>query len=170
MPFLPKDFVVPAIVDAGTFRLRPITIHDAFRDYDAVMSSREHLWARLGEAGGWPAADLSPEQMAEAVKNRGDDGLTLILGITADMMRQMNRQEMKRQKAPVKAESDLDLLSLLVDPNGPVKMKRLMAEQMAKLVSGRLAAARRASSSALSKLEPSTRYCASPTSTASLPL
>lgn len=62
MPFLSKDFVVPAIVDAGTFRLRPITIHDAFRDYDAVMSSREHLWARFGDAWGWPAADLSLEQ------------------------------------------------------------------------------------------------------------
>ena len=62
MPFLPKEFVVPALVDAGSFRLRPITIHDAFRDYDAVMSSREHLWARFGEAWGWPAVDLSLEQ------------------------------------------------------------------------------------------------------------
>ncbi len=62
MPFLPRDFVVPAVVDAGAFRLRPITIHDAFRDYDAVMSSREHLWTRFGEAWGWPAADLSLEQ------------------------------------------------------------------------------------------------------------
>lgn len=62
MPFLPKDFVVPDVVDAGTFRLRPITIHDAFRDYDAVMSSREHLWARFGEAWGWPSAELTLEQ------------------------------------------------------------------------------------------------------------
>lgn len=76
-------------------------------------------------------ADLSPEQMGEALRSRGDDGLTLALGIAADLLRQMNRQEMKRPKAPAKAEPDLDILSLLVDPNGPVKLKRVMAEQMA---------------------------------------
>jgi hypothetical protein len=75
-------------------------------------------------------ADLSPDQMAEAMKERGDNGLTLILGITADMMRLMNRQEMQRQKAPAKPDPELDLFSLLVDPNGPVKLKRVMAEQM----------------------------------------
>jgi hypothetical protein len=75
-------------------------------------------------------ADLSPEKMAEAMRARGDDGFTLILSVAADMFRQMNRQEMKRQKAPTKPEPDLDLLSLLTDPNGPIKLKRMMAEQM----------------------------------------
>src|SRR4030095_12864351 len=35
-------------------------------------------------------ADLSPEGMAAAIKKRGDDGLTLALGITADLLRQQN--------------------------------------------------------------------------------
>lgn len=62
MPFLPPGFTVPAIVQTERFRLRSITIHDAFKDYDAVMSSREHLWARFGAIWGWPAEDLTLEQ------------------------------------------------------------------------------------------------------------
>lgn len=62
MAFLPRDFQVPARVETAGFRLRSITIHDAFKDYDAVMSSREHLWARFGELWGWPAEDLTLEQ------------------------------------------------------------------------------------------------------------
>ncbi len=62
MPFLPPDFTVPAQVQTPAFRLRSITIHDAFKDYDAVMSSRAHLWARFGAVWGWPAEDLTLEQ------------------------------------------------------------------------------------------------------------
>jgi hypothetical protein len=62
MPFLPGEFRVPAIVETTRFRLRSITIHDAFKDYDAVMSSREHLWQRFGTIWGWPAADMTLEQ------------------------------------------------------------------------------------------------------------
>jgi len=62
MAFLPSDFEVPAVAETGRFRLRSITIHDVFKDYDAVMSSRAHLWQRFGASWGWPAADLSIEQ------------------------------------------------------------------------------------------------------------
>lgn len=62
MRFLPRDFTVPAVVQTEQFRLRSITIHDAFKDYDAVMSSREHLWSRFGEIWGWPSENLSLEQ------------------------------------------------------------------------------------------------------------
>jgi hypothetical protein len=62
MSFLPRDFQVPAVVETARFRLRSITIHDAFKDYDAVMSSREHLWSRFGAAWGWPAEDMTIEQ------------------------------------------------------------------------------------------------------------
>jgi hypothetical protein len=37
-------------------------VHDVVKDYDAVMSSREHLWERFGEAWGWPPAGLTLEQ------------------------------------------------------------------------------------------------------------
>jgi hypothetical protein len=62
MPFLPPTFTIPAVVETDQFRMRSITIHDAFKDYDAVMSSREHLWDRFGATWGWPATDLSLEQ------------------------------------------------------------------------------------------------------------
>ncbi|NQV15605.1 GNAT family N-acetyltransferase [bacterium] len=62
MPFLASDFKTPSAVQTKTFLLRPITIHDVIKDYDAVMSSHEHLWDRFGEKWGWPPPDLSIEQ------------------------------------------------------------------------------------------------------------
>ena len=62
MAFLPKDFVVPALVETPRFRMRSITIHDVIKDYDAVMTSRAHLWQRFGAIWGWPAETLSIEE------------------------------------------------------------------------------------------------------------
>lgn len=62
MGFLPPDFVVPAVLETARYRLRSITVNDVVKDYDAVMSSREHLWAQFGEAWGWPPEDLTLEQ------------------------------------------------------------------------------------------------------------
>ncbi|MBY0522964.1 MAG: hypothetical protein K2R98_06180 [Gemmataceae bacterium] len=73
-------------------------------------------------------ADLSPQEMAEAIKKRGDDGFTLFLGVVGDMMRQQNLRDMKGAKDPPKG-ADIDIASLLLDPDGPVKLKRMMAEQ-----------------------------------------
>ncbi|MCU0307312.1 MAG: GNAT family N-acetyltransferase [Thermoleophilia bacterium] len=60
--FLPHDHPVPPGISAERFTLRPITVHDVVRDYDAVMGSQAHLWARFGAAWGWPPADLTLEQ------------------------------------------------------------------------------------------------------------
>jgi hypothetical protein len=62
MTFLPDDFEVPTLLETGTFRIRPITIHDIVKDYDAVMTNREHLWDLFGEAWEWPPEDLTLEQ------------------------------------------------------------------------------------------------------------
>lgn len=80
-------------------------------------------------------ADLSPEQMAAAIRKRGDDGLTLFLGITADMLRQQNLRDMKKEKKPAKEEEDLDIFALVLDPDGPLKLKKLLAEQLAEMAS-----------------------------------
>jgi hypothetical protein len=80
-------------------------------------------------------ADLSPQQMAEAIRERGDTGLTLFLNIAADVIRQQNLQERKRGKEPAADEAEFDPLGLLLDPEGAVKLKRLMAEQMEALLS-----------------------------------
>jgi hypothetical protein len=50
MTVLPADFEVPELLETDRFRVRPLTIHDVVKDYDAVMTSREHLWDQLGQA------------------------------------------------------------------------------------------------------------------------
>jgi hypothetical protein len=62
MRFLPSDFDVPELLETDRFRIRPLTIHDLVKDYDAVMTSREHLWDQFGQAWGWPSEDLTLEQ------------------------------------------------------------------------------------------------------------
>lgn len=39
MSFLPGDFEPPKLLETERFRLRPITIHDVVKDYEAVMTS-----------------------------------------------------------------------------------------------------------------------------------
>jgi len=90
-------------------------------------------------------ADLSPEQMAEAIQKRGDDPVTLILGFTADMLRQMNaREQAEKNQPPTKGtppaanasgSEDLDIFSLILDQDGPKKLKRMLAEQLANIES-----------------------------------
>ena len=58
----PANFVVPVSAQAALFVLRPLTIHHVIKDYDAVITSREYLWRRFGDAWAWPAGDLSLEQ------------------------------------------------------------------------------------------------------------
>lgn len=62
MSFLPDGFEVPEELKTECYLIRPITIHDVVKDYDAVMSSREHLWEMFGEQWGWPPEDLTLEQ------------------------------------------------------------------------------------------------------------
>lgn len=59
---LPSEFVTPAGLETDEFRLRMLTIHDLVKDYEAVMTSREHLQGIFGPKSSWPRADLSLEQ------------------------------------------------------------------------------------------------------------
>jgi len=77
-------------------------------------------------------ADLSPDQMAKAIKERGDDGLTLTLSVVADMLRQQNLKDMKRDQQP-RQDADIDIAGILLDPDRGVKLKRMMAEQFEQL-------------------------------------
>lgn len=61
-PFLPDDFVVPVEYETDTFRIRTLTVNDVVKDYDAVMSSLEHLQGMFLKPWGWPQDDLSLEQ------------------------------------------------------------------------------------------------------------
>ena len=62
MPFMMKSFDLPLTAEAARLQLRALSIDDVVKDYEAVMTSREHLWHRFGEIWAWPATDLSLEQ------------------------------------------------------------------------------------------------------------
>jgi len=61
MPFLPREHPIPAGLEHERFRLRPITINDVVKDYDAVMTSAETLRRRF-PLWGWPAPDMTLEE------------------------------------------------------------------------------------------------------------
>lgn len=66
MAWLPPGFVHPARVELTTGdHLRPIRAADVDVDYPAVMGSRDSLWAKYGEAWGWPPSTMTFEQDRE---------------------------------------------------------------------------------------------------------
>jgi hypothetical protein len=52
-PFVPKEFEVPATLETKEFRLRMLTVNDVVKDFDAVMTSVEHL-KTIWPSGSWP--------------------------------------------------------------------------------------------------------------------
>ena len=66
-------------------------------------------------------ADLSPEGMKKAMKERGDDQTTIVLGVIADFLRKKNFDADK----PEPQAPDISLSDLL----NPKKFKRMMAQQ-----------------------------------------
>jgi hypothetical protein len=59
---VPPDFTVPVSLETANFRLRMLTINDVVKDYDAVMTSVDHLKGLFGRGSTWPSPDLSLEQ------------------------------------------------------------------------------------------------------------
>jgi len=62
--FIPTDFKVPETLETDRFRLRMLTANDVKKDYDAVITSMEHLHKTkpFGPYSKWPAKDLTYEQ------------------------------------------------------------------------------------------------------------
>lgn len=60
--FVPKNFQVPDTLENEHIRIRMLTIHDVVKDYDAVMTSIDHLQGVFGPTSSWPAKDLTLEQ------------------------------------------------------------------------------------------------------------
>lgn len=52
--FVPADFDVPTGLETPDFRIRPLLIGDVVKDYDAVMSSADHLQGVFSTEGRWP--------------------------------------------------------------------------------------------------------------------
>ena len=53
-PIVPDDFLVPDRLETSRIRLRPLTIHDAEKDFDAVMTSESRLRTVFDPGGEWP--------------------------------------------------------------------------------------------------------------------
>jgi hypothetical protein len=61
-PFVPADFSVPEKLETAEFRLRMLTVNDVVKDYDAVMTSVDHLRGVFGPYSSWPSPELTLEQ------------------------------------------------------------------------------------------------------------
>ncbi len=59
-PFVPASFVVPDELETDQFRLRPLTVADVEKDYEAVVESRELLQALF--RGSWPREGFTLEE------------------------------------------------------------------------------------------------------------
>ncbi len=53
-PLVPDDFDIPEALQTDRMRLRALTINDAVKDYDAVMTSEERLRTVFRPGGEWP--------------------------------------------------------------------------------------------------------------------
>ena len=59
--FVPVDFKVPDTLMNEHFRIRMLSVNDVVKDYDAVMTSIEHLKEMFPNSG-WPSKELTFEQ------------------------------------------------------------------------------------------------------------
>ncbi len=60
-PFVPANFKIPDTLETTHFRARMLTVNDVVKDYDAVMTSIEHL-QKMYSSSSWPTKDLTFEQ------------------------------------------------------------------------------------------------------------
>lgn len=51
---VPDDFIVPRMLETAEFRMRPLTIHDVVKDFDAVITSVDHLRSIFNDGTDWP--------------------------------------------------------------------------------------------------------------------
>lgn len=61
-PFVPENFKVPEVLENEQFRIRMLTVNDVVKDYDAVMTSLDHLREMFLPLWNWPKENLTLEQ------------------------------------------------------------------------------------------------------------
>ena len=75
-------------------------------------------------------ADMTPKQMADKMKERGDTAISLALSTLADVMRQQNLAA-RQPLAAEAATSSLEEIGLADMLGNPLKMKQVLAAQFA---------------------------------------
>jgi hypothetical protein len=74
VPWIEPGFDYPARLDLSSgHHLRPIRAADAEIDLPAVMESRDRLFARYGEAWGWPPESMTVEADREDLAHHEDE-------------------------------------------------------------------------------------------------
>jgi len=63
--FAPSSVTIPLIIETNDFRIRKLTINDVVKDYDAVMSSAEHLSGVFGPGQSWPVGLTLEEDLVD---------------------------------------------------------------------------------------------------------
>ncbi len=64
-PLVSDDFIVPEMLETNRVRLRPLTIGDVVKDFDAVMESEERLRTIFEPGGEWPLGLTLEQNMIE---------------------------------------------------------------------------------------------------------
>lgn len=86
-------------------------------------------------------ADMTPTQLQEEMAKNGDSQTTLILSTLVENMRKQNKEAYENKDKPAQPQPQIDLLQIVQDPDGPIKIKRMMAEQFDKMTGNELGAA-----------------------------
>ena len=67
--FVPADFDVPTLAEADGFKLVPLGPDLVKVDFEAFMSSIEHLQKSFTRSTGWPTADISDKDAMQDMEN-----------------------------------------------------------------------------------------------------
>lgn len=74
-PFVPADFDVPQSLEFEPFRLEPLDAHHNDRDFEAWMSSIDHIHATPGfPDGNWPTPMSKDDNLKDLVRHASDFG------------------------------------------------------------------------------------------------
>ncbi len=73
--FVPDDFIVPEKLETDRFRMRMLSVEDVEKDYEAVMSSVEHLRSLSDPEDDdiWPEETMTIEENYEDLKRHQDE-------------------------------------------------------------------------------------------------
>ena len=76
-------------------------------------------------------ADMTPQEMNDAMKARGDNSLSVALDVMADLVREGNKQQQRLQAAGFDQTNQPDPLAMMFAPDRDIQLKRMMADQFA---------------------------------------
>ena len=65
-PLVPADFTVPLVLETEHMRLRPLTINDVVKDFEAVVTSEARLLDVFQMPGGWPLGLTLEQNLIDA--------------------------------------------------------------------------------------------------------